>query len=102
MANAIPATIKDCVTWASSQAGWTHRAANGVHEKECAACAFERLLSHNIRVLINDKMEKVAVNLEAQAKEIDGTKSPMHEWQKMFVLQMGKAMRTLKENPPVA
>jgi hypothetical protein len=97
-----PVSVKECAMWASSQAGWKHQGTGAMHDKECNACAFERLLAHNIRMIINDKMEKIALNLEAQAKEIDATKSPMHEWQKMFVGQMGKAMRTLKESPPVA
>ena len=102
MAEEMPGTIKECAAWASTQAGWRHKGEGKVHDRECSACAFERLLAHNIRSIINDKMEKVAQNLEEQAKAIDGSKSPMHEWQKTFVLQMGKAMRTLKEQPPIA
>lgn len=102
MGNQDPKTVKECTAWAAAQMGWKHRETEGVHDRECTVCAFERLLAHHIRAIINDKMEKVAVNLEVQAREIDGTKSPMHEWQKTFVLQMGKAMRTLKEHPPIS
>lgn len=97
-----PLSVKECAAWASAQAGWKHQGAGPVHGKECNACAFERLLAHNIRAIINDKLEKVALNFEMQAKQIDGAKDPMLEWQKTFVLQIGKAMRTLKENPPIA
>ena len=100
MASPIAARIKECTNWAALQGGWKHKENSGVHEKECSACAFERLLGHNIRSIINEKLESVAVNFEKQAEDIDGSKSPFLDWQKTFVLQMGKAMRTLKEGPP--
>lgn len=99
MAKDTPATVKECVTWASEKSGWKHEAPGGVHKPDCGACTFERLLAHNIRQILNDKLEKMAANLEEQGKGIDGAKSPMHDWQKTFVLQIGKAIRMLKENP---